>query len=379
MNQNYFEFITSYLLKRYINNDIESMCGKNHILYNNLLTGFKKTIFLEISETLVSEYHLMKNKKELTGENRNERMIEFIKIISNPEYIENFLNKYEILDKLLCIKTRDLLQESNEIVSHYINDYKKLCNLFGCDIGKLVNINFSQGDLHCGRTVSIVETEKIKIVYKPRNSLPEQLLKELMCLSLKYIRRELSFRYPLFYGGSDYIWQEYIEYKTCVSMQQIKDFYYKSGMYLAIFYVLGSTDLHYENLVSCGEHPMFIDLETLINGSFNDDSYIQHFRDLNSSVLKTAMLPIIDKSSTFDINMSALFTGNKASKTMYGTVLIEDDENDWVFLNVPYSAQTVSNIATLNNKLIKPDLVIKDLISGFRDVSSVMINNKKIF
>lgn len=379
MNQNYFEFITSYLLKRYINNDIESMCGKNHILYNNLLIGFKKTIFLEISETLVSEYHLMKNKKELTGENRNERMIEFIKIISNPEYIENFLNKYEILDKLLCIKTRDLLQESNEIVSHYINDYKKLCNLFGCDIGKLVNINFSQGDLHCGRTVSIVETEKIKIVYKPRNSLPEQLLKELMCLSLKYIRRELSFRYPLFYGGSDYIWQEYIEYKTCVSMQQIKDFYYKSGMYLAIFYVLGSTDLHYENLVSCGEHPMFIDLETLINGSFNDDSYIQHFRDLNSSVLKTAMLPIIDKSSTFDINMSALFTGNKASKTMYGTVLIEDDENDWVFLNVPYSAQTVSNIATLNNKLIKPDLVIKDLISGFRDVSSVMINNKKIF
>ena len=150
-------------------------------------------------------------------------------------------------------------------------------------------------------------------------------------------------------------------------------------MYLAIFYVLGSTDLHYENLVSCGEHPMFIDLETLINGSFNDDSYIQHFRDLNSSVLKTAMLPIIDKSSTFDINMSALFTGNKASKTMYGTVLIEDDENDWVFLNVPYSAQTVSNIAILNNKLIKPDLVIKDLISGFRDVSSVMINNKKIF
>ena len=126
MNQNYFEFITSYLLKRYINNDIESMCGKNHILYNNLLTGFKKIIFLEISETLVSEYHLMKNKKELTGENRNERMIEFIKIISNPEYIENFLNKYEILDKLLCIKTRDLLQESNEIVSHYINDYKKL-------------------------------------------------------------------------------------------------------------------------------------------------------------------------------------------------------------------------------------------------------------
>lgn len=45
MNQNYFEFITSYLLKRYINNDIESMCGKNLILYNNLLSGFKKTIF----------------------------------------------------------------------------------------------------------------------------------------------------------------------------------------------------------------------------------------------------------------------------------------------------------------------------------------------
>lgn len=379
-----FDYVASYLFDYYLDdhkkNKLYNLCEINDdMLYENIKNNFKNTILRGVSESLIYLYHSMKNDGKLSGKNKDERMIEFGNKISNYRFINGFLSEYTNLDMLLRKTINDLFEETLEILTNFANDYNKLNLLFDKDIGKIKSIDFSQGDLHSGRSVSIVNTTKLKLVYKPRNALNEQMLEELYLLSLKFLKRNINFRYPLYFNGKDYLWQEYVEYDTCKSIEEVKDFYYKCGIYLAIFYVLGSSDLHYENLVACGEHPMFIDLETLINGSFNTNSAQQRYRDMNSSVLHTAMLPIIDNSSTFDINMSALFTGNNISKTMYGTVLIEDEENDWVFKSVPYQVQSTSNIVTLNGKVVGVNYVIEDLIQGFRDTLTSMVNNKASF
>jgi lantibiotic modifying enzyme len=54
---------------------------------------------------------------------------------------------------------------------------------------------------------------------------------------------------------------EYVEQVPCANLQEVQHYYQRSGMLLGLLYVLGGTDMHHENLVACGEHPVLIDLE----------------------------------------------------------------------------------------------------------------------
>src|SRR5262249_25496230 len=42
-------------------------------------------------------------------------------------------------------------------------------------------------------------------------------------------------------------------------------FYRRQGSWLALLHALGATDVHYENVVAAGEHPVPVDLETLFH------------------------------------------------------------------------------------------------------------------
>jgi type 2 lantibiotic biosynthesis protein LanM len=96
-----------------------------------------------------------------------------------------------------------------------------------------------------------------------------------------------------------YGWIEYIRHETCTGDAEIERFYCRGGMLLAIFRALGSSDIHYENLIANGEFPIPVDAETLITPllwnsepSPQESADLRLLRALNDSVLRSSMLPV---------------------------------------------------------------------------------------
>ena len=44
----------------------------------------------------------------------------------------------------------------------------------------------------------------------------------------------------------------------------LKRFFKRAGAWLALFHCFGGTDFHQENIIAAGEHPVPIDLETVL-------------------------------------------------------------------------------------------------------------------
>jgi lantibiotic modifying enzyme len=50
----------------------------------------------------------------------------------------------------------------------------------------------------------------------------------------------------------------------CSSAEGVARFYTRAGMLLAVLHLLSVTDIHCENIIAAGEHPVIVDLETML-------------------------------------------------------------------------------------------------------------------
>src|SRR5699024_3835915 len=62
-----------------------------------------------------------------------------------------------------------------------------------------------------------------------------------------------------------YGWEEYIEAKSCSTLIELKRYYYRFGVLIFVNYILNANDLHVENVIAMGEHPMVVDAETILD------------------------------------------------------------------------------------------------------------------
>lgn len=62
-----------------------------------------------------------------------------------------------------------------------------------------------------------------------------------------------------------YGWSEFITAQGCTAPEEIERFYERQGAYIALFYALEATNVHFENLIAHGEYPIMIDLESLFH------------------------------------------------------------------------------------------------------------------
>ena len=61
-----------------------------------------------------------------------------------------------------------------------------------------------------------------------------------------------------------YGWAEFIAHSACTDTQNAGRFFRFSGAWLALFHSFGANDIHQENLIAAADHPVPIDLETIL-------------------------------------------------------------------------------------------------------------------
>ena len=57
-----------------------------------------------------------------------------------------------------------------------------------------------------------------------------------------------------------YGWTEFIEHAGCADAEGCKRFFRRAGAWLALFHCFAGADMHQENMIAAGEHPVPIDL-----------------------------------------------------------------------------------------------------------------------
>lgn len=366
-----FETFFLNMMEKICKNELDEL--KNifsPILYNNVLNRMMAYIEHDLIRLLYKEY-----------QTDNKDLAKFTAMVNSKEYLENFLKKYSLLYEKLEKKAKDYIQFSKEIFADYYNEREEIKNIFGKDQGDITDIVLFQGDNHNGKSAALVRLKYGQIYYKPGNDLNMRLFYELLEMVL-HNWCEITIDSIKSYSNYEHTWMEEVECVPCEKLKDVRDYYFISGVYLSIFYVLGSYDMHFENVISKGATPIIIDYETLLKAPISKISQETQFRDSASSIINSSFVPFISDDGPFDINLSGILCKSDVSQKSEQYIYYVDD-NEFSIRKVA-SQFIVKNQVNLNNnedveKYINLEEIRKCIRKGFFAASLSIIDKKEKF
>nr|WGD64815.1 type 2 lanthipeptide synthetase LanM [Bacillus subtilis] len=292
-------------------------------------------LHIMVMKCVILEVNIARKIEVLEGDTSEERFQYFMRQFNeDSEMRMEFFENYPVLSRLMTESTKNYLIITEELIERFLCDYEKIKDNFEGEFTRLERIKMDLGDTHQnGRTVAILEFESgEKLVYKPRQILIYKCFESLLdWLNDRGLKHKLKAAKSL--DCQTYGWQEFIPFKECILKEEIRRFYYRQGVYTALFYVLGSSDFHAENIIANSEYPVPIDLETLFSQNLEMTKKLnfqsQLAVELNDSVFSTLMLPLPSlEHSIIDFDLSALGAIENQVSEKIKSIRIEGEGTD---------------------------------------------------
>lgn len=149
----------------------------------------------------------------------------------------------------------------DELKDRLERDLSGLAQRFGV-AGPLVGVEAGLSDPHGhGRTVCRVSFSRGVVYYKPRSLAIDEAG---MALAAWLRERGLDLRVPEAWDRGAYGWAAAVTATSVPDRAAAGRFFGRLGAWAALAHALGSSDLHAGNWVVAGEHPVLVDLETLL-------------------------------------------------------------------------------------------------------------------
>ncbi len=298
----------------------------------------------------------------------------------NPEEI---YRKYPILKIKMDMKMITIEDNVWEIYTRLQECKNEIKGVFQIDVNSLEGIEFGQGDTHNhGKTVSVLSfAEGQKLVYKPRNMCPEIAFTK-YCQWLNEQLDGYELINPRVVTKGDYGFQEFVKGHECHSKEEVKHYYRRVGRAMALFYIFDTSDLHGENIIPCGEYPMFIDLETLLTArkrkEKSSDLTFRMGDVFSHSVFATSLLPSVFKDSILDIDISGLgAVGGQKSNKLKCLQLVEKGTTKIHFDEVYFVTDEMDNIVRVNGEIVDYIDYVADIEAGFTETYDVLLENRE--
>ncbi|MBW4450417.1 MAG: type 2 lantipeptide synthetase LanM family protein [Spirirestis rafaelensis WJT71-NPBG6] len=246
-----------------------------------------------------SAFTLLWGRGQNTGFNSNQQYQTFVKDLKTGKLL-SFFQKYSVLARLVATAMDLWAEEKAEFLQRLASDLPTIQQNFE-DTGQVVVIQLNLSDLHNrGRSViALTFASGLKLIYKPRGLSLEAVYFNLLawCNQQKVL---LPFKLVKVIDCKTHGWMEFVEHLPCEDEAAAQRYYQRAGMLLCLLYVLQGNDCHQENLIASGEHPVLVDLETLLQpvaeeidpkteevGGAQYEANQQFF----DSVLRTGLLP----------------------------------------------------------------------------------------
>ncbi|MGV9943171.1 type 2 lanthipeptide synthetase LanM family protein [Streptomyces sp. NPDC003401] len=264
----------------------------------------------QAARTLVHELSLARGARRLAGAGPRERFASFVAATGSRRGLSALFAAYPVLARMLAQTALDAADAAAELVRRFQADREDVVTklLDGHAPGALVGVDLGLGDAHQGnRAVAILRfADGDRLVYKPRPLEQHGLLDDLAAwLGTKV--PGLALRTPRSVRRPEYGWLEFVEHHWCQSGTETNAFYWHQGVLLALLYAVDGADMHYENVIACGDQPVLVDAETLLHTGLPQAMTAgadPAAEALQASVHRTCLLPhlLIGEHGALDIS-----------------------------------------------------------------------------
>jgi type 2 lantibiotic biosynthesis protein LanM len=317
------------------------------------------------------------------------------------EGLSAFFHKYPVLGRLVATKIDFWVEAVAEFLERLKTDFTEIQSVFSpsnesaalaeccqSQLGKVTDVQASLSDPHhCGRSVLILTFESgMKLVYKPKDLSLEAGYVQLLDW-LNHQGLSLPFKVIKILRGQGYGWVEHVEHLPCADEMAAKRFYERSGILQCLLYVLGTTDCHNENIIASSEHPVLVDMETLMRPSVNlmenspkmDVLQVAEYQQEFDSVLSVGLLPewTFEDGDHIASDTSGLggVDPRETTRPVPKWESINTDDMQIVYKSIVLSAR--SNGPTLDGKQLSPNDYLDDIVSGFKSMYCFLIEQRQ--
>ncbi|WGV27156.1 type 2 lanthipeptide synthetase LanM family protein [Halotia branconii] len=295
--------------------------------------------------------------------------------------------KYSVLGRLVATTIDFWVESTSELLDRLLTDWSAIQEHFSPDqsLNQVVDITTGLSDRHKrGRSVTVLTFDTgLKLVYKPKDLSLEVAFNNLLQWYNQH-QLELTFKFSQVLNRSTHGWVQYVESLSCDTEAAVRRFYQRSGMLMCLIHVLEGKDCHYENLIASGEHPVLVDMETLLHPEIKTpesaqiDVSTQFTQKLANSVLRTALLPqkeLLVGNDLLSIDMSGL--GKLDEQTVPSLVWkhINTDGMTMDYEAVCFTSK--ANVPTLDRVPVAPKQFIDEIVTGFEQMYRWLILHRE--
>jgi type 2 lantibiotic biosynthesis protein LanM len=233
-----------------------------------LFAGLPASLLAILGRTLVLELNAARIHGRLSGETPRARYQSFVEQLADPEIALAIFDEYPVMARHIVRQIDSWVETSAELVARLAADWSAICERFpaGEAPGPLAELTIGAGDVHRGgRSVSILRFDGgLRLVYKPRRMAADAHFQDVLAW-LNERGDHLPFRTLTVLDRGAYGWVEYVAAAGCHAQEEVRRFYERQGGNLALLSALAASDLHFENIIAAGEHPVLLDLEALFH------------------------------------------------------------------------------------------------------------------
>lgn len=293
------------------------------------------------------------------------------------------LEEKPVLLRLIATMTRQWLTTMREFVDRLHDDWRDLHHdiLRGHGDHQVVEIGGGLSDPHNGgHAVLILRfADGARVLYKPKDLRIDSVWHALV----ERLNRDgapVTLRAPIVMARAAYGWTECVEHTACDDVAAVRRFFQRAGAWLALFHGFSGTDMHQENIIAAGEHPVPIDLETLLQvatdepGARSEESHaFEAAREIvANSVMAVGMLPAYGKSG--DNNLFAI--GGMASEWSGGLKRVWRDLNADTMkpVMVPETGKPTPNLPYVGDRYARLGDHVEDLVDGFESYARFLLS-----
>jgi type 2 lantibiotic biosynthesis protein LanM len=298
---------------------------------------------------------------------------------SDKESYHCFYLRFPTLGRWLAQITRFLSDNGRKLIERLRDDAAEISDaFFGKKIVTIRSLKFGKSDYHVGsQSVALVEVELADsdqgtFVYKPRCLRSEVAMQGV----LDHMARDgvLNFATHRILSKEGYGYTALIPPRRnhVESSEEAGRIYEELGGYLGLFYVLGGSDMHFENLLVADGHAFICDGETILGVlPFSQDRPLDTILD---SVYKTGLLewpriPVADAVAEMRISG---YTGGESFQIPFAQPRINDRRLSFE-LSVKHEVgiridPDATNRIYLDGRLAQPEDFKDWILNGFNRV-----------
>ncbi|WP_418474246.1 type 2 lanthipeptide synthetase LanM family protein [Frisingicoccus sp.] len=334
--------------------------------------------------TLIAVMHGYKQNGMLEGGSPEAEYTFFCrKIIKNENFQKKVFQQFPVLRCKIRETVENAVSYYTEVIEWFVKDREDICGKLCPKAEKISEISGNFSDVHHrGKQVLKVGLNNgCDILFKPHSMENEQVCSRM----LQWLGEKTGIwqmTYP-FLSYPEHSWSSIVAFKQCETENQLENYYMRLGVQLFLFYVIGTKDLHYENIIASGEYPVVIDLETLVNIRYNRNRKTANEEIgylLSQSVLYTGLLPFYYwNNEGKGVDISGMNGGKGQQYPFKVPRIIEaGTSNMRVAYEYPVSGKT-QNQAMLNGEFYAPFLYKIPFLKGFTDAYEAAIDYREEF